>query len=214
MHTDWDAQRERLSAYLDGELSVEERATLEAHLVGCAECQRELVFLRQVKALLGALPALAPPRSFALPETLRPLPAPQVTAPRWSRPLQALGGLAAMIGLGFLITATLPHAVNTASGGASYASSATYGDITTGGGATAGAAPSPATPKSTGTTTGIEAPAHTPTHTTPGGQQMAAPFPALPVTGGVLLVGGAAALTLGSLARRRSRDAGLPEPAE
>lgn len=214
MHTDWDAQRERLSAYLDGELSAEERANLEAHLSGCAECARELAALRQTKALLGALPAPALPRSFSLPEKLRPLPAPRAVAPRWSRPLQALGGLAAMIGLGFLITSAFPHVINNANSGASYAPSASYGDIATGGAATAGAAPSTATPKGTGTSSGIEAPAHTPAHTTPGGQRVTEPFPVLPVTGGVLLVGGAAALTLGSLARRRSRGARLPEPTE
>ncbi len=212
MHTDWDAQRERLSAYLDGELNLAERADLEAHLSGCAECQRELASLRQMKALLGALPAPALPRSFALPETLRPLPARRAPEPRWSRPLQALGGLAAVIGLGFLITAALPHVFPTASGGASYASSTSYGDIKNGNPNSGGAAsPSTPPPTSPGANSGIESPVNTPAKTTPPAH-VAQPFPALPVTGGVLLVGGAAALTLGSLARRRSRDAGLPEP--
>ena len=31
---------DRLSAYVDGELSVEERATVEAHLRGCEVCER------------------------------------------------------------------------------------------------------------------------------------------------------------------------------
>lgn len=214
MHTDWDAQCERLSAYLDGELSMAERADLEAHLSGCAECRRELASLRQTKALLGALPAPALPRSFALPETMRPLPAQRASEPRWSRPLQALGSLAAVIGLGFLITAAVPHVFPTASGGASYASNASYGDIT-GGSSNTGAAAAPSTPPPTspGASSGIESPVNTPAKTTPPvhASQL---FPALPVTGGVLLVGGAAALTLGSLARRRSRSAGLPEPAE
>ncbi len=39
---------ERLSAYLDGELEGEERAEVEVHLRGCAECRRALDDLRRV----------------------------------------------------------------------------------------------------------------------------------------------------------------------
>lgn len=58
---------ENLSAYLDGELAVGERARVEAHLRRCVACQRELQSLRQTALLLRYAPRHAVPRSFALP---------------------------------------------------------------------------------------------------------------------------------------------------
>ncbi|HEY7983598.1 MAG TPA: zf-HC2 domain-containing protein [Ktedonobacterales bacterium] len=66
---DWEAQRERLSAYLDHQLPADERAALERHLPACARCTVELAELRRTVAVLRALPAPALPRSFALPES-------------------------------------------------------------------------------------------------------------------------------------------------
>ena len=43
---------DRLSAYVDGELSAEERATVEAHLRGCEVCER---FGGEFKATVRAL---------------------------------------------------------------------------------------------------------------------------------------------------------------
>ncbi|HEY7975335.1 MAG TPA: zf-HC2 domain-containing protein, partial [Ktedonobacterales bacterium] len=62
IHTDWEPQCERLSAYLDGELTDSELAALETHLPTCEQCQRELAALRQTRALLRALPTPALPR--------------------------------------------------------------------------------------------------------------------------------------------------------
>src|SRR5574340_1228440 len=208
MHTDWDAQRERLSAYLDGALSADERAELEAHLPGCAECQRELAALRQTKALLGALPVPTPPRSFALPTTLRPLPARRPAPPRWAGPLQTIGAIAAVVGLAFFVWAALPHPFTQTAGSASYAPIITNGSAGTSEhaamspsatgspveGAASGSSNSPTTAPATATST--------PTHTPPTFATEAQPFPTLPVTGGILLVGGAAALAIGGLARR------------
>ncbi len=119
-------QLELLSAYLDGELSETERATLEEHLATCPECQRTLAELQQIRTLLRALPEPALERSFllpetgAIPETLsrhspgtqarhrtgRILPAPT---------LQWIGSLVAVVGLFILITTTLPgHSQNSA----------------------------------------------------------------------------------------------------
>ncbi len=50
-----DHWTDRLSDYLDGELSVEERATLEAHLGECDECSATLADLRRVVARAHAL---------------------------------------------------------------------------------------------------------------------------------------------------------------
>jgi len=62
---------EMLSAYLDGELSPKEQATVEKHLARCADCAQNLHTLRQTVALLGQLSPVAVPRSFAI----RPVPA-------------------------------------------------------------------------------------------------------------------------------------------
>jgi hypothetical protein len=55
-----------LSDYLDDALSAEERAALEARLQADAELSRELARLRATVELLGTLPTLSAPRSFAL----------------------------------------------------------------------------------------------------------------------------------------------------
>jgi hypothetical protein len=53
--------RELFSAHLDDALPASERVALDAHLVGCAECRRELERLRGTVALLHAVePARAP----------------------------------------------------------------------------------------------------------------------------------------------------------
>ena len=57
-----------LSAYIDGEVTADERAVIETHLATCADCQRDLTALRQTVALLSQLPSVAAPRPF----TLRP----------------------------------------------------------------------------------------------------------------------------------------------
>jgi predicted anti-sigma-YlaC factor YlaD len=52
MHEFW---RERLSEYLDGELSPGERDELDRHLEGCEECRSAVAELRQVVARAQAL---------------------------------------------------------------------------------------------------------------------------------------------------------------
>ncbi len=61
--------QENLSAYIDGELPAPEKARLEGHLDGCAECAYDLETLRQTVALVRALPTQPVPRSFAIPES-------------------------------------------------------------------------------------------------------------------------------------------------
>lgn len=201
-HSDWEQQHERLSAYLDGELTSAERSTIEAHLSGCDECQRELAALRKTRDLLRALPAPALPRAFTLPE--QPAPARRGAAPVWARPAQLVGGIAAMIGLGLLITTALPSfgVMHGAAGETSSVSApSSYGAEHT----------APSRPYPTPTSNGGAAPtassSATHSYSPEFPQQPEQPFPVIPTTGGTLLVGGATALTLGSLARRRSRRA-------
>lgn len=66
-HESPEYRQEQLSAALDGTLTPDERAALDAHLAGCASCRRELEELRQVRSLLRAVPEPALPRSFLLP---------------------------------------------------------------------------------------------------------------------------------------------------
>jgi len=66
-HESPEYRQEQLSAALDGMLTPEEQAALDAHLAGCESCRRELEELRQVRSLLRAVPESALPRSFLLP---------------------------------------------------------------------------------------------------------------------------------------------------
>ncbi|MCC6696462.1 MAG: zf-HC2 domain-containing protein [Candidatus Hydrogenedentes bacterium] len=61
---DRDEIRERFSPLLDGELSPEERAEVEAALAQDAELLRELDSLKRVDALYGALPPIPAPEGF------------------------------------------------------------------------------------------------------------------------------------------------------
>ena len=54
-----DAQSDRLSEYIDGELSAEEAQALESHLEKCAACRATLEELRGVVARLSADPVTA-----------------------------------------------------------------------------------------------------------------------------------------------------------
>jgi hypothetical protein len=56
---------DRLSAYVDGELSPPDRALVAEHLAGCEECSRRLQTLGVVDAAARALPAEPPPGYFA-----------------------------------------------------------------------------------------------------------------------------------------------------
>ncbi len=79
--------RERLSAYLDGQLSPRQRARLEARLEREAALRQALEELRQTRAWLQRLPARRAPRNFVLtPQMagLRP-PLPRLTPVlRWA----------------------------------------------------------------------------------------------------------------------------------
>lgn len=231
-HGDWDTQREQLSAYLDGELEAEERQRLEAHLMACADCQRELAELRQTRQLLRALPAPALPRSFTLPvpeaAPARDTRAAAVSSRRarsgeWvARAAQWVGGIAAAVGLMLLLGAALAaggsHSLGGAASGYSVPStarppvgassadgSATHApEIGVGSGATRTPPSSPSSP----------APAVTATQMPPsagsGDERLQHPYglsnaPAAPLAGAGLMGGGIVLLAGGTVARRRSR---------
>lgn len=55
---------ELLSAHLDGELTAEETAAVEAHLAECDACRAELDATREVRTIVRAAPAIDPPFEF------------------------------------------------------------------------------------------------------------------------------------------------------
>jgi len=59
--------QERLSAYLDGQLSARETARVERHLLECAACKEELESLRATKRLLSTAPHPRMPRPVVIP---------------------------------------------------------------------------------------------------------------------------------------------------
>ena len=89
------AELDQLSAYIDGELDAQERASVDAHLPTCAECRSTLDALKATIADLGTLPELAPTEqdSWALRSAIA-----QARKPvrRWQRMVVAAGSVAAV----------------------------------------------------------------------------------------------------------------------
>jgi anti-sigma factor RsiW len=71
-----DEARDWLSAVLDDALAADERARVEGHLEGCAECRRELEQLRRTVALVRTLDPARAPAGFVdrVLEAARPVP--------------------------------------------------------------------------------------------------------------------------------------------
>ncbi len=62
--------QERLSLYLDGQLSDEEAARLEKHLEECETCTEQLATLRSTVELLRSAPAPRMPRPVVIPQSV------------------------------------------------------------------------------------------------------------------------------------------------
>jgi anti-sigma factor RsiW len=88
-----------LSAYLDGALSAEARASIEAHLDSCALCRTRLAELRTTARLIAALPTPLPTRSLV----------PRVAVPFWLAPLRTASTFASAAAI-FLFIATAAFA--------------------------------------------------------------------------------------------------------
>jgi len=84
---------ERISAYLDGELTPQEYEAVEHHLETCPECQWELETLRQTTQWARELPKLTVPRVFTIPVAAEPE---RVARRRWNF-LPVLQGATALI---------------------------------------------------------------------------------------------------------------------
>jgi anti-sigma factor RsiW len=93
---------ELLGAYADGELPPETTSQIDAHLVGCARCRRDLAVHQTVRRRLGVEPPLAAPPALreriaaavaATPVVVAPPPA---SPARFPRPLPASRRVAAI----------------------------------------------------------------------------------------------------------------------
>jgi hypothetical protein len=92
-----------LSAYLDGALSSEARASVQAHLDICALCRSRLAELRGTALLIAALPNPVPSRSLV----------PRVSMPFWLAPLRTFStfasGAAIFLFLASALIASFPR---------------------------------------------------------------------------------------------------------
>ena len=100
---------ELLAGYVDGTLSAQERAAVEAHVAGCARCSREIGLATRARSALRSLEEVPAPEdigSLAIQEAEgRPAPAAEGT-PRWYR----VGGIVGAVAAGLLVfTLVLPH---------------------------------------------------------------------------------------------------------
>ena len=88
-----------LSSYIDGQLSPSDAAKVEGHLSTCDECRAELETLTATVELLGDLPELEVPRSFALAS--EPAPVRSFAAYVW--PARLAASMAAVLLVALLI---------------------------------------------------------------------------------------------------------------
>ncbi len=101
-----------LSAYLDGALSSEARASVQAHLDTCALCRTRLAELRSTARLIAALPNPVPSRSLV----------PRVSVPFWLAPLRTFStfasGAAIFLFLASALIGSFPRAQSAGSAAA------------------------------------------------------------------------------------------------
>src|SRR5439155_16851270 len=93
-----------LSALIDGELTADEVAPVEAHIRDCADCQAERDAVIQAKAMLRALPMLDPP--FGMIDRLVIAERRRVRAVAARKPLAIASGAAAAAA--FVLLALVP----------------------------------------------------------------------------------------------------------
>jgi len=106
---------ERISLYLDDELSPEERVLVEAHLAGCAGCRETRdAFLKVRELLRSEAEAERPADRLAQHRALREILQARPPAPLWRRPVTlpapGLAGLLAALAfaLGTLVIERVP----------------------------------------------------------------------------------------------------------
>ncbi len=80
--------RDRLPEYVHGTLGSAERARVEAHLTGCAECRAEVALLRSMSAAIAThAPAVDVQRIVTAAKAARPVPKTRPELAQMPRPL-------------------------------------------------------------------------------------------------------------------------------
>ncbi len=96
-----------LGAYVDRELPPETTSQIEAHLIGCARCRRELAVHHAVRQRLGDEPPVAAPPALRarVASAIAATPLPPSHAPaHWRRRTWALTGVATMLAASIVAT--------------------------------------------------------------------------------------------------------------
>jgi predicted anti-sigma-YlaC factor YlaD len=83
-----------ISAYLDQQVTAEERQFFERHIAACANCRAQLDATRSMVAALRAMPSVKAPRSFVLPREMAKQPKRSIFA--WYPTLRLATALAAI----------------------------------------------------------------------------------------------------------------------
>ncbi len=83
-----------ISAYLDQQVTAEEKQFFERHLAACADCRAQLEATRSMVAALRAMPVVKAPRSFVLPREMAKQPKRSIFA--WYPALRLATALAAL----------------------------------------------------------------------------------------------------------------------
>jgi anti-sigma factor RsiW len=101
-----------LSAYVDGALSSDARASVQAHLDTCSLCRTRLAELRGTARLIAALPMPVPSRSLV----------PRVSVPFWLAPLRTFStlasGVAIFVFIATAVVSSFPRSTPTSAGSA------------------------------------------------------------------------------------------------
>jgi len=83
-----------ISAYLDQQVTAEEKQFFELHIAACADCRAQLETTRSMVVALKAMPAVKAPRSFVLPREMAKQPKRSIFA--WYPALRLATALAAI----------------------------------------------------------------------------------------------------------------------
>jgi hypothetical protein len=98
-------QSTRLQDYLDGDLPLDERLRVEAHVAVCAACARDLALYARVFSALEREPLLAPAPGFS-DRVLHRL-GPELRAPVWTRAFGIAYAAGLLVSIGALAGAAL-----------------------------------------------------------------------------------------------------------